>query len=392
MISQRKAVALLLITTLALSPLIEAMAQERLLQETEPGKVIVLSEKVGETIDLKERDYYGLFLSSKNFQSAVILQRPDSSFVVQITEENDGIKQLITQPIERKILDVLRQYIDNFENLSSVDKARLLGLEDEASRAATKNARIEETREQAQKLARENWTKERWREEVLNDRGRSYRTSGGMLGFTLGAAAGMLIGKGFQGKKVVRQQFHEGEWGVDPWTEDFYSYERKQAPHWGAALGGTVGALSGYLLGKKADKKYYLLVPKSIRTERTKSSWLGHGAFGFLVWGPLVGGITGWALYTPMSGKHGKTSLGGGETIGGYLTGAIMGVMIISGYGGRAKRKQLWQESFTEQTPEPSLELEFIPLDPAAFSIYSSKLPHGDTFYVYQMDLLRVRF
>lgn len=392
MILMKKVVALLLINALVLSPVLEAMAQERLPQEPEAGKVVVLSEKVGEIIDLEERNYYGLFLSAKNFHTAVIPQRPDSSFVVQITEENDGIKQLRTQSIERKILDVLRQYIDNFENLSSVDKARLLGLEDEASRTALKNARIKETSEQAQKFAKENWTKERWREEVLNDRGQSYRASSGMLGFTLGAAAGMLIGKGLQGKKVVRRQFHEGEWGVNPWTENFYSYDRKSAPHWGAVVGGTIGAVSGHLLGKKADKKYYLLVPKSTRAEKTKSSWLGHGAFGFLVWGPLVGGITGWTLYTPMSGKQGKASLGGVETIGGYLTGTIMGIMIISGYDGRAKHKQLWQESFTEQTSEPSLELELIPFDPAAFNIHSSQLPNGDTFIVYQMDLLRVRF
>lgn len=387
----RNAVALLLIWTLAISPVMEAMAQEGLPQEPEAGKVIVLSEKVGEIIDLEERNYYRLFLFSKNFQSAVILQQPDSSFVLQITEEMEGIKQLRTQPIERKILNRLRQYIDNFENLTPVDKARWVGLDNEIMKTVILNTKIKEAKGRAKEFAKEKWTKERWREESLSDRGMSYHTAGGLLGFTLGAAAGMLIGKGFQGKKVARQEYHEGGWFGGPWTENFYSYEHKYAPHWGAAVGGTLGAVIGYSLGKKADKEYYLLVPKHIRMEKTKSSWFGYGSFGFLGMGSGMCGITGWALYTPMSGRAGKKDFGP-ECVGGYLVGSIAGTMMAAGFDSRAKHKRLWEESLLEEKPESSLDIRFIPLDPTAFSIHPRKLPNGETFYEYRMNLLRVRF
>ncbi len=116
----RKIIALLLSGTLALSSLLEAEAQERLPQEPEAEKVIVLSEKVGETIDLEERNYYWLFLTSENFQSVVILQLPDGSYVLQITEKKEGVRQIrrIMRPIERQTLDKLREYIDNFQEFT----------------------------------------------------------------------------------------------------------------------------------------------------------------------------------------------------------------------------------------------------------------------------------
>jgi hypothetical protein len=390
--SMRKAMAFSLKLTLAFSPVLEAVAQGGSLQEAGTGKVIVISEKVGETIDLNERNHYRLFLFSQNFQSAVILQLPDSSFVAQITEEKEGIEQLQTVPIDRQTIFILRKYIDDFEKLTPSDKLALLKIK-ESKNTGPENltARMTEARRQAKTLMKEKWDKKWWREETQNDLGTSYRTSGMLVGFLAGSAAGMLIGKGFQGKKVVRQEYHEGGWGSGPWTENFYSYKSKYAPHWGAAIGGVGGAVAGYCIGKKADKEYYILVPREIRMEKTKSSWFVNflGGFGFT--GLVMGGITGLTLYTPMTGTEGKLDFGP-ECVGGYLAGSILGTSIVAGLIGRNERMRLWEDSILEQKPESLLDIRFVPMDPEAFCVLPKKLPSGETFYEYRMDLMRIRF
>ena len=383
----KKVVTLLLIGTLAIWPVMEAMAQEGLPQEPESGKVIVLSEKVGEIIDLKERDYYKLPIGSTNFRSAIILQLPDSSLVIQITEMEEGVQQQQIIQVDQEILEEFRKNIEK--------KPKFIGVKDQA--------KIFEAKEQAKILAKEKWTKERWREASLNDRGLSYRTAGAMLGFTLGAAAGMLIGKGVQvqnERKVTTHhpgQGNPGEWEyVAPWTEReyFYSYKHKHAPHWGAVIGSVAGAGVGYFLGKKADKEYYILVPKSIRWEKAKSSWFRNILFGLGVVGPILGAIAGSTLYTKPTYSRGEPAenKGGEEFLTGYLVGALVGTTMMAAFTGRAKHKKLWEASLLEEKPESSLDIEFIPLDPTAFSIYPRMSPGGEIFYEYRMDLLRVRF
>jgi len=351
--------------------MLEAVTQEQLhrgpQQEPKSDNIIILSDKVGEIIDLEERNYYQLFLFSENFQSAVILQLPDSSLVIQITETKEGVQQQLIMQVDQKILEEFRK------NIEKRDKTL-------------------EFRERAKVLAKEKWDKERWKEESRNDVRSNYRYNGTILGFALGATAGMLVGKGIQGKKVERTVYHPGAWGYDPWTEDFYSYKHKKAPRWGAAIGGISGAVCGYFLGKKADKEYYILVPKNIRMQETKSSWFGNFLFGFGVTGPFVGLMTGNMLYTPKSGKRAALVIGGVEFVMGYLPGAVIGMILIDGYKRRAKHKKLWEASLLEEKPESSLDIEFIPLDPTAFSIYPRKSPSGEIFYEYRMDLLRVRF
>jgi hypothetical protein len=366
-----KKVTLLLAVTLGLTPVLKALVLE-LLQETETGRVIVLSEKVGETIDLAERNYYRLPLVSSNFLSAVILQFADSSLAVQITELKDGAVQKRNIPISRTDLENMRRNIRK-----------------ESPFFLNKDVKV--MAGAANKEAKEKWTKERWQDQTSYDQGSSYRATGGVLGFTLGAAVGMLIGKGFQGQKVKRQVQHEAGWGADPWTENFYSYENEYAPYWGAGIGGVGGAVAGYFLGKNADQEYYILVPKNIRTERTEisevGSLLGGGGIGF-----VMGGIAGRTLYAPMSHNADKMHLGGNEFLSGFIVGTSMGIMIINGYKGRSKHKQLWEDSILWKKPESSLGIQFIPLDPAAFSIHPQKLPSGEIFYEYRMNMLKVRF
>jgi hypothetical protein len=92
---------------LMLVPITSVQAQEK-------GDVVVISPKVGEVIDRQERDRYSLFHASHNFQSAVILQRPDGSYVVEITEGVSGAEQVRTLPIDRQTLDQLGDQIEQY--------------------------------------------------------------------------------------------------------------------------------------------------------------------------------------------------------------------------------------------------------------------------------------
>ena len=378
------------------TPVMKARDQETFFEEEDAWELLEVTEKVGKIIDLEERNHYRLFRFTETFQSALLLQRSDSCIVALITEEEEGVKNLRTMEMSGETLGKLREHIDTFDGLTPAARKTFFTHEEEFWREETVDpeivrARIIEAKEQINVLVKEKWTGERWREERSYDRGISYSTAGGYLGFTVGAAAGMLIGKGFQGKEVERQEFHEGGWDEPSWTENFYSYENRHAPHWGAAIGGVAGATAGYFLGKQADKRYYILVPKEIRTTKTKSSWFGNFLFGFGVVGPLMGAATGWALYSPLSGEDGK-SMGTAEFLGGYIVGAFTGTTLISSSKGRSKRKQLCEELIGEEDAEFSLNIEFVPLDPTALRFHPRTLPNGRTFLEYRMDILRLRF
>ncbi len=402
-----------------------------IVQAQEEGQVIVISERVGETIDREERNYYGLFLASWNFHSAVIRQLPDGSYLAEITEGQEGEKQVRTLPIDQNTLDALREHIENYTGPARIgisqppasptkeqpptrteDFSKKLQWEEtvkeswerlrQQEQAPAKpiltpmdRAKIKQkataARKQAKILAQEKWTRERWREESRHDQGPSYRGAGAALGFTLGAAAGMLIGKGLQERKVERTVYHPGEWeGPPAWTEEFYSYKNRHAPIWGGAIGGLVGGVTGYYLSKNIDKEYYILVPKDIRVKETNSSKSGC-LFGFGLVGPIVGAVAGHTLYMPMSGEAGKY-FGWPQFVVGYLAGGALGSGFTSGYAGRAKHKQLWEESLLKEEPESSLKFEFMPLDPTAFALLPRQLPSGEVIYEYRMDMLRVRF
>lgn len=360
--------------------------------EWREGKVIVISPKVGESIDRDERDRYQLFPGSLNFLSAVILQLPDSSYVAEITEEQDGDKKVRTITIDQHILDELRGLIDTGVGPSPTLKGRFPTRPKDLETIIQQQSAVKKAKEQAKIMMKEKWTKERWREESSYDRGLSYRASGAVLGFTLGAMAGMLIGKGFQGRKVERSIHHPGEWeGPEAWTEAFYSYEHRYAPLWGGAIGGIGGAATGYYFGKKADKQYYILVPRNIRTMQTESPGSANCVFGFSIMGPIMGGVAGYALYMPTSGEAGK-DFGWPHFAGGFFAGGALGSAFMSGYTSRAKYKRLWEESLLEKKPESSLDIQLMPLDPTAFALQARRLPSGEIIYEYHVDMLRVRF
>lgn len=77
----RAAVLCILLIELLLTDVLWAENQE---------KVIVISDKIGELIDVHEREQYNILPAIENFKSAVFLQLPDSSYVLEVTYEQDG--------------------------------------------------------------------------------------------------------------------------------------------------------------------------------------------------------------------------------------------------------------------------------------------------------------
>jgi len=98
----------LYLTTLTLTLFAHTPLQS---QETGNEEIITLSPEIGETIDRKERDRYGLFPASMNFYSAVIIRRTDGSYAAKITEEIVGKTKTRLLPIDQSVFEQLRLHI-----------------------------------------------------------------------------------------------------------------------------------------------------------------------------------------------------------------------------------------------------------------------------------------
>ena len=100
-------------------PIIEP-PQEEVIQidikkaDTTSGKIIVVSDLVGEVIDLEERNRYNIFLGTKGFQTAVLLQLPDRKYAFKITyiDEKTGEEKIkLLHQIEADIVR-LKEHIE----------------------------------------------------------------------------------------------------------------------------------------------------------------------------------------------------------------------------------------------------------------------------------------
>jgi hypothetical protein len=258
-------------------------------------------------------------------------------------------------------------------------------------RAGALSVKIAEAKRQAKQDAKQKWTAERWSRERASSRGVSSTTTGTLLGFTMGASAGMLIGKGMQTRQVERTEHHPGvEWGDPGWTEEYYSYTNRHAPHFGALVGGVAGGVIGYSLGHKSDKYYYCLVPSSIRKANIHSSKFGNFLFGFGFMGIVTGEITGRTLYAPMSSDINKSEFGWPEFWLGYVTGSFFGIAILEGAKNRSGHMRLWERSISTGPPGSSIGVQVLPMDLAAVKIIPYKNENGKIRCQYGIDLLRV--
>ncbi|MBN2543058.1 hypothetical protein JXI42_09370 [bacterium] len=242
------------------------------------------------------------------------------------------------------------------------------------------------------------WSTEKWLRESSYDRGVSYRAVGAMSGFTFGSAIGMVVGKGFQGKKLVRSEYHDEEWGESSWTENFYSYEHRYAPYYGAFLGGTAGAMAGYFIGKQEDKEYYVLVPRDIRMEYYNPEPFKAPCVGIGLNGTFLGIVSGLALYAPYSSVSRDMDFGWQEAALGFTIGSLTGTMIFRGIDERNAKKRKWEESkdFWDneeiEERESPFDVQLIPLDQYPNLLHIKEFPDGETCLDYNIAILRVNF
>jgi len=89
--------------------------------QEEKGEIIIISERVGEEIDIEEKEKYKLFQKIKGFQSAVYIKLPDNRYFLKITylDENTGeIKERLIQQSEVSI-KIRGNYIDRLEEIQA---------------------------------------------------------------------------------------------------------------------------------------------------------------------------------------------------------------------------------------------------------------------------------
>ena len=85
-------------------------------QEKE-GEVAILSEKIGDRIDLEESKIYGLFYSTEGFQSAVLYKYPDGVYAFKVIYKDDVSGEERVKWISRTEAEIIqiRELIDNFQ-------------------------------------------------------------------------------------------------------------------------------------------------------------------------------------------------------------------------------------------------------------------------------------
>ncbi len=94
--------------------------------QEEEGKIIVISEKVGEVIDSEENKKYNLFPAIKGFQSGVFLRLSDGSYVFKVTniDETTGEEKVKRIPITESIIKIYGSSIDQFKEIQLESKEK----------------------------------------------------------------------------------------------------------------------------------------------------------------------------------------------------------------------------------------------------------------------------
>ena len=97
------------------------LSSEQLCAQKEEGEIIVLSERVGEVIDLEERNRFNLFSAVNNFRSAILLKLQDGSYAFKITyvEETTGEEKIKWMAQTELEILTIREYIDHYKETQS---------------------------------------------------------------------------------------------------------------------------------------------------------------------------------------------------------------------------------------------------------------------------------
>lgn len=84
------------------------------IKDYEKKEFIILSEEIGEVLDIEEREHYGLLSGIDNFREARIYGQPDSSFALEITTKKNKLIAYYQNPL---IIGILIEYIQKFDSI-----------------------------------------------------------------------------------------------------------------------------------------------------------------------------------------------------------------------------------------------------------------------------------
>ena len=129
----RSFLKLLFISLLCLTPM-------WLYSQEDEGEVFILSERVGDVIDLEERNFFILFQGIKGFKSAVVFKKSDNSYVIKVTYINQNTGEEIVRKISESDSQIknICEYIDHFNiSESEIQKSILLAEEYISGQSAT---------------------------------------------------------------------------------------------------------------------------------------------------------------------------------------------------------------------------------------------------------------
>lgn len=83
-------------------------------------KVVILSQRVGDTIDVAERNYYNIFQTVKNFKYAIIYVTPDNNFYARFTlSTKDGTEKDTVILYNQRLLLNIAEKIEYYEALKA---------------------------------------------------------------------------------------------------------------------------------------------------------------------------------------------------------------------------------------------------------------------------------
>jgi hypothetical protein len=101
--------------------LIFIFSSTRCISQDTTGAILMLSDKIGPVIDVEERNYYRLFMGVKNFESAVLLQRPDSSYMFKIVTRKieKPFSGIIWRPTNPEEIGRVRNHIETYKEMQT---------------------------------------------------------------------------------------------------------------------------------------------------------------------------------------------------------------------------------------------------------------------------------
>lgn len=113
-----------------------SLALTQSVSEENEEEMIVISERVGDSIDLRERNYYNFLPSVKGYKSARFLRLSDERYVIEVTYEKDDEEKVMRIDQSKEDIEKIRYQIDRYEEIMYLREPGVHGLRVPKSKTA----------------------------------------------------------------------------------------------------------------------------------------------------------------------------------------------------------------------------------------------------------------